>query len=139
MDPHSHGAAVHSFGLLDWFAGNGRYQTLRHCMGNDTLWIVVTVLLDLAVAAGYVLIALHWSRNERGLPDIPAKRALANMRNIFAFCGICGYLFIPIKMFWPAWRLYDLFMVALVWFTWKYALDARRLKVVYNEIGRSKK
>ena len=58
-------------------------------------------------AAGYALIALHWGRNERLLPPIPAKRALGNMRNIFVFCGICGYAFIPIKMIWPAWRFQD--------------------------------
>jgi signal transduction histidine kinase len=42
-------------------------------------------------------------------------------------------------MFWPAWRLYDLFMGVLVYFTWKYAWRARDLKVVYSELGRSNK
>ena len=71
------------------------------------------------------------------LPDIPAKSALANIRNIFAFCGICGYIFIPVKMFWPGWRLYDLAMAFLVYFTWSYALNTRNLKVIYSELGRS--
>ncbi len=121
----------------DWFAGNGRYHTLFQCMGGDTFWIGLTVVLDIAVAGGYCLIALHWARNQRGLPPIPAKRALGDLRNIFLFCGICGYLFIPIKMVWPAWRLYDMFMIALVYFTWRYAWGARGLKVVYNELGRT--
>src|SRR3954469_2190319 len=102
-------------------------------MKGDVLWISITIALDLAVAAGYGLIALHWSKNARSLPAIPAKSALANMRHIFAFCGICGYVFIPIKMFWPAWRLYDMFLVVLVYFTWKYAWNARDLKVIYSE------
>jgi signal transduction histidine kinase len=123
--------------FLDWFAGDGSYSTLYHCMGGDTFWIVATVALDLAVAAGYLLIARHWWVNERTLPHIPARRALGNMRNIFLFCGICGYIFIPIKMFWPAWRLYDLFMLFLVYFTWRYAWGAKDLKVIYAELGRS--
>jgi signal transduction histidine kinase len=106
-------------------------------MKHDYFWITLTVVLDLSVAAGYVLIALHWWRNQKNLPDIPAKRALAHMRNIFAFCGICGYVFIPVKMFWPGWRLYDFFMGFLVYFTWRYALRSRELKVVYSELGRS--
>src|SRR5262245_5423746 len=117
--------------FLDWFTGGAErpYMRLAGCMRHDVLWIGITLALDLAVASGYVLIAMHWWRNQKHLPDVPAKRALAHMRNIFLFCGICGYLFIPIKMFWPAWRLYDIFMGFLVYFTWRYALRARELKV----------
>ena len=125
--------------LFRWFAGGpDGYMSLVHCMKGDTFWIVLTVALDLAVAVGYVLIARHWWENEKLLPASHAKLALGNMKRIFLFCGTCGYLFIPIKMFWPAWRLYDLFMIALVFFTWRYALNARQLRVVYHELGRTK-
>jgi signal transduction histidine kinase len=124
--------------VYQWLAGDGRYHTLVHCMGGDTLWIAITVALDFTVAAGYGLIALHWWRNQRHLPDTPAKRALGTMRNIFLFCGICGYLFIPVKMVWPAWRLYDGVMLVLAYYTWRYAWGAKDLKVIYSELGRSK-
>jgi signal transduction histidine kinase len=124
--------------FVDWFTGNGSYHTLFHCLGGDWPWIATTVVLDLAVACGYLLIAKHWWANERTLPNIPARKALANMRNIFLFCGICGYAFIPVKMVWPAWRLYDLVMLLLVYFTWKYAWGAKDLKVIYAEIGRGR-
>jgi signal transduction histidine kinase len=125
--------------LFHWLAG-GRdgYMSLVHCMNGDTFWITLTVLLDVAVALGYALIAHHWWRNEQSLPKCQAKVALGQMKRIFIFCGTCGYLFIPIKMIWPAWRLYDFFMIALVFFTWRYALNARQLRVVYHELGRSK-
>jgi signal transduction histidine kinase len=124
--------------VFHWFSG-GRpgYMSLLHCMHGDTFWIAATVLLDLAVAGGYVMIALHWRLNERRLPDGPSKRALGSMKTIFIFCGLCGYVFIPVKMIWPAWRLYDLFLAVLVYYTWRYAWGARELKVVYNELGRS--
>jgi signal transduction histidine kinase len=126
--------------IVWWFAGGSvPYHTLYHCMRGDKLWVALTVALDLTVGAGYGLIALHWWRNERRLPDSAAKRALGNMKHIFIFCCICGYMFIPIKMFWPAWRLYDVFMAFLVFYTWRYALRSTHLKVVYNEIGRSEK
>jgi|GEM_PF-1998917 len=124
--------------LIDWFAGGDRgYMTLVHCMSHDYLWIGITVALDLVVALGYVLIALHWRRNESGLRDSPAKAALGTMKNIFLFCGLCGYVFIPVKLFWPAWRLYDGFLAILAYFTWRYAWNTRELQVVYNELGRS--
>jgi signal transduction histidine kinase len=124
--------------IFHWFSGGSvQYHDLQHCMMGDRFWIMATVLLDLAVAAGYIMIAYHWWQNQKRLPTGLAKSALANMRNIFVFCGICGYLFIPIKMFWPAWRLYDFFLVILVFFTWRYAMGTRQLKVIYSELGRS--
>jgi signal transduction histidine kinase len=125
--------------IIDWFSGNGRYHDLIHCMGHDWPWITVTIALDLTVATGYGLIAVHWWTNARHLQPSPAKHALNNLRNIFLFCGICGYIFIPVKMFWPAWRLYDVFMLALAYFTWRYAWGAKDLKVVYSELNRSQK
>ena len=124
--------------LLRWFSGGAnQYHTLYHCMRQDKFWVVLTVALDLAVGAGYALIAMHWWQNQRNLPPTPAKRALATMRNIFIFCCLCGYIFIPVKMFWPAWRLYDLALAVLVYYTWKYALSAKNLKVIYNELGKT--
>jgi signal transduction histidine kinase len=126
--------------FFDWFSGGSQpYMRLADCMNHDYFWVGLTVALDLAVACGYMMIAAHWWRNCRTMPDTPARSALNNMRNIFAFCGLCGYVFIPIKMIWPAWRLYDLFMLALVYWTWRYAWNARDLKVIYSELGRSTK
>lgn len=135
--PESASVAGGFGGLLDWFAGNGAYQNLYHCMGADVPWIATTITLDLVIAAGYLLIAKHWWVNERNFPDSPARRALRNMRNIFLLCGLCGYLFIPIKMFWPAWRLYDFVLLVLAYVTWKYAWGAKDLKVLYAELGRT--
>jgi signal transduction histidine kinase len=125
--------------LARWLSGGSDgYMTLVHCMKGDVFWMTLTVILDIAVTLGYLLIAMHWWEQERSLPASQAKLALGNMKRIFLFCGTCGYLFIPIKMFWPAWRLYDFFMIGLVFFTWRYALNARQLRVVYHELGRTK-
>jgi signal transduction histidine kinase len=126
--------------ILDWFTGGETpYMNLVHCMNHDWFWIGTTVALDFSIAIGYAIIALHWRRNERSTPPSQAKNALSSMRNIFIFCGTCGYLFIPIKMYWPAWRLYDLFLAFLVYYTWKYVWKAKDLSVIYHEIERSAK
>jgi signal transduction histidine kinase len=124
--------------IARWFSGGAvQYRTLFHCMEKDMLWIGITVLMDVAVASGYVIIALHWRRNQRQLRNARAEQAMGRMKNIFFLCGLCGYVFIPVKMIWPAWRLYDFFMAALAYVTWRYALDTRNLNVVYNELNRS--
>lgn len=125
-------------GIGHWLTGGEhQYMTLYHCMSHDRLWIAITVILDFAIAGGYALIALHWWRNQQRVAPSPARAALGTIRNIFIFCGICGYLFIPIKMFWPAWRLYDIFLLALAYYTWRYAMGAKDLKVIYSELGRT--
>src|SRR5688572_18745356 len=124
--------------LRDWFAGNGRYMDLTRAMGNDHPWIAVTVALDAAVAGACILIALHWWRAARSLPPTPARRTLANLRSLFLFCGLCGFAFIPLKMVWPAWRLYDLVLLALACYAWRCALHAGELKAVYAELDRAK-
>ncbi len=124
--------------FFQWFAGGDRhYMPLTHCMADDWFWIGLTLALDVAVWLGYVVIALHWMRNERLLPEGPAKSALRGMKVIFLVCGACGYLFIPLKLVWPAWRLYDIVMIGLVYTTWRYALRSRGLQVIYSELHRS--
>ena len=60
--------------IVQWFAGGSlKYHDLAHCMRNDTLWIAITVMLDLAVAAGYVVIAFHWGKNEPPAPQKPCQ------------------------------------------------------------------
>src|SRR5262245_227476 len=124
-------------GVLSWFAGDGRYMNLVHCMGGDAPWIALTVVLDLVVAAGYFVIVRHWARNERLLAESPAKSALRSIKAVFIFCCICGYLFIPIKMVWPAWRLYDIALAVLAYFTWRYVLGAQQLRVVYSQLDQT--
>jgi signal transduction histidine kinase len=123
--------------ILSWFAGDGRYMNLVHCMDGDAPWIALTVVLDMAVAAGYFVIVRHWAQNERMLAESPAKSALRSIKAVCIFCGICGYVFIPIEMVWPAWRLYDIALGALVYFTWRYALGAEQLRVVYTQLDQT--
>jgi PAS domain S-box-containing protein len=129
---------MHLSNLINWFAGGANgYHNLAHCMRYDSFWIGLTVALDLAVAGGYVVIAARWRRNEKGLASGPSKTALGRLKKIFIFCGLCGYLFIPIKMFWPAWRLYDIFMIGLAYLTWRYALGSDELKTIYKDLAQA--
>jgi signal transduction histidine kinase len=130
-------------GVLDWFAGGpghnscdpeAGYTTLWHCMKHDTFWVTVTVILNVLISIGYWRISYLWKQQERELEDGPEKRSMNNLKNIFLFCGVCGYLFIPIKLFWPAWRLYDFVILILVYFTWSFAITGKGLKVVYSRL-----
>lgn len=118
-----------------WFSGGpNQYMNLFDCMRSDYLWITINCFLCFSIVVGYMVIAAHWYRNFKNLKQGLARSSLFNMVNIFLFCGICGYLFVPIKLIWPAWRLYAAFLFVLAWFTWRYAINTPKLRVIYEDI-----
>jgi signal transduction histidine kinase len=126
--------------VMEWLAGGATpYHTLYRCMQGDVPWLVAVVALDVLVVTGYVVIALHWQRNQRLLPNSPAKKALSDLRTIFLLCAACGYLFVPLKLVWPAWRLLAILLLPLAFVTWRYALSAQSLRVVYRGLSRAER
>lgn len=109
-------------------------MTTWYCMNHDAPWVLTIGVLCIGVIISYLIIAYHWYKNLATLKKGLAKSSLFNMVNIFLFCGICGYLFPLIKMYWPMWRLHALFLLILNIFSWRYALNTPKLKVVYEEI-----
>ncbi len=119
---------------LEFLFDTDRFMTGWHCVDNDLFWGWITIILCFTVLAGYLVIARHWYQNfrklDRGLP----RSSLFNMVNIFLFCGICGYLFIIIMMWWPIWQIRAIFLAILSFFTWRYALNTPQLRVIYEQI-----
>lgn len=121
--------------ILRWLTGGEhQYMTTWHCMNQDAPWVLTIGVLCFTIIIGYLIIAFHWYSNLRTLKKGLAKSSLFNMVNIFLFCGICGYLFPLIKMGWPIWRLHAIFLLVLNIFTWRYALNTPKLRVVYEEL-----
>lgn len=120
--------------VINWLGGDGEYMNSVHCMGHDWLWIWITIFLCAGITLGYFFIAAHWSRNERHLTNSPAKKALNHLKWIFVYCGFCGYGFTIVKMWWPAWRLMDITMMFLFFYTWKYVFLSQDLRVVYEQL-----
>jgi signal transduction histidine kinase len=110
---------------------------LYHCMSHDWLWIGITIFLDVAVASGYVLIALHWWRNQQRVGPSPARRRWPTSATSSSSAASAGTR--SSRSRWSGRRggLYDMFMLVLAYQTWRYALRAKDLKVIYAELGRT--
>jgi PAS domain S-box-containing protein len=122
--------------FLRWFSGgDAQYMPSLHCMKEDITWIVLIVSVCLLNALGYAIIATHWQKNEKLMADGDAKEALRRLKWIFILCGTCGYVFIPVKMVWPAWRLFFFVMCILCYHTWRYALRSRNLRIICKSLG----
>lgn len=122
--------------FFEWFytGSHGPYMRGWDCIMNDAFWGWANISLCILVIIGYLIIAYHWYSNLTMLKKGLAKQSLFNMVNIFLFCGICGYFFPIIKMWYPIWKLNAIFLLILNYFTWSYALNTPRLKVVYHEL-----
>lgn len=125
--------------LIKWFSGGAQqYMDTFHCMQQDTLWITITIVLHLAVFVGYLLIALHWFKSQKSLPSGQAKLSLSRMVMIFLFCGN-ECLMTVLRMYWPAWRLTDIFTAILLFYVYKYLYAAQGLVTVYSQLGQAQK
>src|SRR4051794_13580277 len=117
--------------LVRWFAGGSHgYMSLIDCMNRDIFWIAVTLVFAMAVALGFVSFAVVWRRNAQPLNAGPVTATLHRLRTVVLLCGLCGFLMVPVALVWPAWRLYDGFLVVLAIMTWRCALKSRDLALV---------
>lgn len=106
------------------------------CMKGDLFWVVATVALNIFVVVGYIIIAHRWKQAAANSPPSVEKKALNELKFIFMFCALCGYMFIPIKMVWPAWRLYDFVLVVLIYYTFRFVFRGGKIKLVYDKLNR---
>lgn len=119
--------------IYDFLTGS-KHMPSWHCV-HESAWIGwVTIVLSVTIIIGYVKIALHWYKNIHGLKPGLEKTSLINMVNIFLFCGICGYFFLIVMMWYPIWEIRALFLAVLSFFTWAYAINTSKLKVIYQQL-----
>jgi signal transduction histidine kinase len=103
-------------------------------MRHDTPWIVAIVSLSGIVVIGYAWIAYKWHRDEKLVHDPVTKRPLRLQRQIFFWCGICGYGATIIRMWWPAWRLFAFALATLVSYTVYYLWATRGMRTIYESL-----
>lgn len=135
MDPQT----VHEGqSILNWLSGGDhQYKTLAECLNHDVRWLSLIVVVNMMIATGHILVAVYWHHNKKRLGNSPASVALGRLRDIFACTGLC-FFFMPIGLFWPAWRLWVALAFALACFTWQYVLRANNVSYVYSEARHAK-
>lgn len=121
-----------------WFSGGQhQYMSRWDCMSHDTFWSSLTIVLNLIVFVGYVIISGHWLRMQRKLADTPTKLALRQLFLIFAFCGVSSYLMSAISFTWPAWRLSAIVSILHVCVTVRYILIAKGVETLCDGLATS--
>lgn len=123
--------------LWHWLIGSDLIPAYE-CMRHDAPLITAVILLNAAVAVGYLWIAILWRRARQNSPDSEAKRSLTKLIYIFLFCGLNGYAFTIIRIFIPLWRPYVFSLAMLVIITWWYVVKAGNLRIIFRALDRER-
>ena len=117
--------------MIHWLSGAGSIPGSRSDLG----WAWVTVALSVAIAAGYVVIAVnrHFQAKLARVPE--SRAAFARLRNIVLCSAVMGAVFYATDMFWLAWRLYDLVLLGLAVHTWLFAYRSRALALLDKRLA----
>lgn len=132
----------------DFFTNFGSYMPRVHCMQTasgepDWPWIAGLLSLLGVVTAGYLRIFWFWRKSYLAEQPEDRNHKLMQLAWIFLLCAICGYVTSAVMFVWPAYRLVVLILIALAFWTWKFAwnLDAfslsLRAKRLERELGES--
>lgn len=115
---------------LPWFITLGG-RTSIHCAGGWILLGIVT-LLRLGVIVGYWKIARDWYLRERQATSTVGVQALRELRDVFTYCSLCGYVLPIVLAFTPVWSVTILALVYLNWRTWRYIGHLPDLDIIYS-------
>lgn len=109
---------------MDWVTQRDGhvYHTLLQCLDGDVVIAGFIVFLCLTIFIGYLRIALFWLRCMYRVTNKESQKALRKLIYIFIFCGISSYLWTVIKILFPGWIPYVLFLGVLNYYTWSFNL-----------------
>ena len=103
----------------------------------DVRWGWVTITLSVAVALGYALIAFNWYCQKKLGKKAECKLAVARLRNITLCSVVFCYLLWTTDFSWPIWRLYDVALFLLAFYTWSSLRHMRGLSLVNERLAQA--
>lgn len=106
-------------------------RTSIHCAGGWALLGVLTALRA-GVIIGYLVIARDWRRREKTAASNKGIQALGELREIFTWCSICGYLAPIVMALVPVYSINIIALAYLNWRTWRYVGHLSDLQIVYS-------
>lgn len=121
----------------DFFTNFGNYlpharSILRADGTPDGVWIGVLLVLNAAIFIGYLKIFRFWRQCYLAERADDRHNKLMDLARIFLLCAMCGYGFFIITMFWPAYRLMAVFLLALSVVTWRFAFDLDSFRLSFS-------
>lgn len=89
------------------------YHTLRHCLSEDMVWVIIIVLSCLGIFHNYLRIALSAHKVKKSNPHSKAAQGIYAVIMVFVVCGVTGYLFMIIRVWFPLYKLLAMLLIGL--------------------------
>src|SRR6478735_2224570 len=104
---------------------------------NDLRWTWVTLALSIAIVLGYALIAFNWYFQKKVAERAELKSASRRLRIIVLCSCVLSYLVIVTDVSWFVWRLYDVALFFLAFYTWSSLMKMRGLSLVDQRLAQA--
>lgn len=118
-------------GIIDWLSTSSytgeAYHTLLTCLQGDIVLMVLIYSLCTVVLAGYIKIYRMFLSLIHEVEHTPAAQTFRRLADIFLYCGLSGYGFTLVSMFFPVWKIQPVLLLLLAYATWDFILRKSNL------------
>lgn len=97
--------------LWSWICGDGRWGTIPQCLDYDPVMVSLVVFSATVLGALFVWIATYWNKFRILARSDQSTHIFLWLTYLFAFIGIAGGGLTTLCCWYPAWRLWILFVL----------------------------
>lgn len=100
----------------EWWStsfGGDKYMTLLHCARHDMIVIYTIIISCCWIVIRYACIAIYNIRAALRSQDVISRRYNISFAALFMFCGIGGYAFTVIRIWWSSYKLLAIILLLI--------------------------
>lgn len=115
------------------------YHPTQHCMMMDWPWVIAMVVTKTLIFVAYfVIFHERWRRAAKKLKEgSEARQAIESLANIFLFCGVAGYLFVLVDVFYPIRRVEVILHFVLLGLCWRFIRLTKDKNVIIDQVKKA--
>lgn len=122
--------------ITHWVSGADHWHSLPERLGGDVFLVVIIITLESSVGLMYLWMAAYWRKFALAANDDRAIHTMHRLKAVFIWCAIAGLGFRLIDLFVPAWPLWVLAMLILLYHTIRAVIALRTgLILVYKDVA----
>lgn len=130
--------------MMDFFkwwytdSSGNPYMTFSECALGHDLIIQATMIVSIAVMFIYLRIGINAYRKAKTYPKSLTKSYLLNKMNVFVLCGVSGYGYTVLSVYYNPYKLRLLLLIILAIYSYKFYKSIVKTNIIENILKREK-